>query len=220
MNIVLITSVINISNNPLSYSKTRSFCDSSNRFEDTLKTINSARKYIKNSLILLIECSDLSKHDEKVLNESVDIFINVYKEPGVVEKVNSNSKSLGEATLTVKAIEYLLDNNIRFNNLFKISGRYWLNDNFDYSKFDNNNIVVRYINPRNPIVSTVLYKIPSDIIKELFYFLINSEDELINCIGYEMIFTSFIKTYNDCKIIKDKIGVNGYISIDGCYIVI
>jgi hypothetical protein len=102
--------------------------------------------------------------------------------------------------------------------LFKISGRYWLNDNFDYSKFDNNNIVVRYINPHNPIVSTVLYKIPCDIIKELFYFLINSEDELINCIGYEMLFTSFIKTYNDCKIIKDKIGVNGYISIDGCYI--
>ena len=47
------------------------------------------------------------------------------------------SKSLGEGTMTNHAIKYLRQNNIYFDNFFKISGRYWLSDNFMYNNFNN-----------------------------------------------------------------------------------
>ena len=179
-------------------------------------------------VITTVEIKNNSNINKDVISDKNiidDVNINVSKlniNDTTNDTTNDTNSSIYRFKFTTDVMIYLTSfakkHQFVDRKTYKESWETWLNDNFDYSKFDNDNIVVRYINPYNPIVSTVLYKIPCDIIKELYYFLINSEDELINCIGYEMIFTSFIKTYNDCKIIKDKIGVNGYISIDGCYI--
>jgi hypothetical protein len=92
MNIVLVTSVINICNKKLDYSNVRSFCDKEKRLSDTLKTIESVRKYIPDSKILLVECSDI---EETFLRSVVDYFINLKDDEDILSKVNSESKSKG-----------------------------------------------------------------------------------------------------------------------------
>ena len=215
MNIVLVTSVINICAKKLDYSEVRSFCNKEKRLEDTLKTIENIRKYIPNSKILLVECSEI---EETFLTKIVDYFINLKDDQDVLVKVNSESKSKGETILTIKGLEYLEKNNIQYNNLFKISGRYWLNENFNYSLFDNASACVRYINNNYNIMTTVLYKLPKDVINNFLKFLKDTENtELIYC-GYELIFARFVNNSPVDKVLIDKLGVNGFVAVDGRYI--
>ena len=66
-NLVLITSVINIPNIPLSYTNIRSVYTCEERFIQTQKTIESLRRMIPDLEILLVECSDLKVEYEKYL---------------------------------------------------------------------------------------------------------------------------------------------------------
>ena len=161
MNLILITSIINICNKPLSYSNTRSFCNIIQREEDTIKSIDSVRRYIPNSKILLVECSELTESQEQRLISKVDNYLNFFHDKEILKKIDSPNKALGESTLTIKAIEYILNNKIEYTNFFKLSGRYWLNNNFKYLDFNNDKIVVSYINNIN-IIYTVFYKLPID----------------------------------------------------------
>jgi len=215
MNIVLVTSVINICAKKLDYSDVRSFCDKEKRLSDTLKTIESIRKYIPDSKILLVECSDI---EETFLRSVVDYFINLKDDQDVLSKVNSESKSKGETILTIKGIEYLQKNNIQYNNFFKISGRYWLNDKFNYSLFDNNSACVRYINNNYNIITTVVYKLPKDAINDFLNFLENTENTDLIYSGYELIFALFVNNSTMDKVIINRLGVNGFVSVDGRYI--
>ena len=52
-NLVLITSVINTPNTPLSYTNTRSVFSRQDRFEQTKKTIKSVREKLSNSKIII-----------------------------------------------------------------------------------------------------------------------------------------------------------------------
>ena len=144
-NLVLITSVICTPNTPLSYTNARSVYTHEERFEQTKRTIESVKQKIPNLKILLVECSNLSFDQEEYLKKNTDYFLNLYNNEKIRKNTSGVSKSLGEGTMTLCALQYLIDNNIGFNNLIKISGRYWLSDNFDYNKFNNNNIVIKYI---------------------------------------------------------------------------
>jgi len=59
-NITLITSIINISSNPLSYTNIRSVYTREERFIQTKNTIKTVREKIANNKILLVECSLLN----------------------------------------------------------------------------------------------------------------------------------------------------------------
>jgi len=61
INLVLITSIVNTPNLPLSYTKTRSVFTTEERFTQTKKTILSVKEKIPNCKILIVECSKLSE---------------------------------------------------------------------------------------------------------------------------------------------------------------
>lgn len=223
MNLFIITSVINICNNPFSYINTRSFCSIEQRFNDTKKTIESIRKYVPNCKILIVECSFLSEEYEKILIENSDYYINLSCFDDILENTKSYSKSLGEGSMTIEILRYIMLNHVefeKFNNIFKISGRYWLNEKFNFSVYDNNNYIFKKIKDNENNIFTCFYKIPKQGIKSLFYFLKNSTQDFNNCIGYEVIFSKFIKNIlkdENVKYISDKIGINGYVSVCGTY---
>ena len=213
-NLVLINSVICTINEPLSYTNTRSIYTHEERFLHTQKTIESIKKNIPNSKILIVECSELNEEQNNYLIQNSDYFLNLYNNEQIRKNVQSNSKSLGEGSMTHCAIEYILSNNIIFDNFIKISGRYWLSDNFNYNNFDNTNIVIKYIDVDHISISTVLYKLPRDYIIQFKLFLECNFHEMINCIGYEVLFAIFIKSLNTNNIlILDKFGVEGHISV-------
>jgi hypothetical protein len=220
-NITLITSVINTPNLPLSYTRTRSVFTKEERFEQLKKTIETVREKIPETQICLVECSYLYQNEREYLISAVDYFINIYETQNMllIQRMFTISKSMGEGTMTMYALQYLNDNNIGYDNLFKISGRYWLNDTFLYKLYDNFLTCTHRIGGDINNVFTCFYKLSKDDSRFWLDYLKNSENDFINCIGFEVIFAKFIKSLkNKNVIIENKVGINGYVSICGSYI--
>jgi len=215
-NLVLITSVINTPNKPLSYSNTRSVFSRKERFEQTKLTIQSIKAKIPNNKILLVECTDFNEEEKLYFEKECDYILNLWNNKELHSTIFGISKALGEGTLTIQAILYIKENNICYNNLIKISGRYWLNDNFDYAIFNNQSIIFR--KPDGLATSTVLYKIPNYIQDPLDTFLKDNYHNMKNCISYETLFSNFLKSikYNN-TIFFDKLGVCGNVTVCGCF---
>ena len=213
-NLVLITSVICITNTPLSYTNIRSVFTHEERFEQTVKTIQTIREKIPNSKIFIVECSPLNDEYNEYLIKNSDYFLNLYTNESIRNKTCGISKSLGEGIMTMYAIEYIQNNNINYDNFFKITGRYWLSDNFNYNNFYNNEIVIHYINNDINNTCTSLYKLDKCNVVDFYNFLSSNMDLMFQCIGYEVLFALFLKLPKNNNIIHlNKIGVNGYISV-------
>ena len=117
--------------------------------------------------------------------------------------------------MTIEALKMIENKKILYKNLIKISGRYWLTDNFNYKLFENDNIIIKKINNDINNIFTAFYKIPINIVNLLLIFLSNNIKKMEECIGYELLFSIFIKNigYSNIKII-DVIGLEGYVSMD------
>lgn len=217
-NVVLITSVINIPNLPFSYTDTRSVYTHAERFEQTINTIDSVKCNIPDSIIFIVECSPLENDKKEYLIQNSDIFVNLYdlNDPDIIHAVFSISKSHGEGCITIYALKYLIENKIQFRNLYKISGRYWINEYFNYDVFNNDDIVVKIPINYEYDIFTFLYKLPMRIIPLWLDFLLNSTNDMHNCIGFERLFADFIYGLNhESTVYIYTLGISGMIAVDG-----
>ena len=211
-NIVLITSIIKTPNIPLSYG-TRSIYTSEERFEQTKLTIQSIREKIPNCKIFIVECSELNNYEEEYFIKNCDYVLNLYDNIDLRNKIYSRSKALGEGTMTISALDFLKKNNIYYNNLIKVSGRYFLSENFKIENFLNDDIVIKYIDNNDNNVFTGLYKLPIKCIENFKEFLQYNYNNMVLCMGYEYLFAQFIKTQQHKKQIFNPIGLKGYVSV-------
>ena len=78
-NLVLITSVINTPNTPLSYSKTRSVFTREERFQQTKKTIQSIKEKIPNHTIMIVECTDFTEEEKYYFEKECDYVLNLWE---------------------------------------------------------------------------------------------------------------------------------------------
>jgi hypothetical protein len=155
----LITSVINTGNNPWSYTNKRSYFTKEERFAQTLQTIDSIRQLDDNSKILLVECSDLEENSMNILKNKVDFFIQTYHDPGVrYACLESIKKGYGEMKQVEQACNFIVQNEITFKRLFKISGRYYLNSSFNKNQYSLTQFSFKMI--LHNVGSTVLYSVP------------------------------------------------------------
>lgn len=223
-NITLIPSIIDTPNKPLSYHSVRSVYTKQERFEQTKLTIESVKNLIPNNKILVIECSPLTEKENQFFLENTDIFINLYDLPdkSYIEKIHSHSKSMGEGTMTIYALEYLLANNVEYDTLYKLSGRYRLNDKFSYDNYNNNNNTMVQYYCEKECASTILYKLPREQSYKWYAFLQNANHYFVHCYGYENIFAMFLKdleTHKEGIVINTRqMGVCGNISVCGGYV--
>ena len=162
---------------------------------------------------MVVECSNLNEEMTNYLIDNSDYFLNLYNNEQVRNNVSHISKSLGEGTMTLCALKFIIENNIEFENLIKISGRYWLSEKFKYQNFNNNDIVIKYIENNSDNVFTALYKLPKSSSLNFIRFLESKFNDMIQCIGYEILFGIFIKTENKQLKIIDPIGLDGYVSV-------
>ena len=107
--------------------------------------------------------------------------------------------------MTILALKYINNMDIKYNYLYKISGRYWLNDNFNICNIENN--VFKRIGNNENNIFTALYKINKNTVVKLEIFLIDNMQNMINCIGYEVLMSQFVKNID--KILVDIIGLSG-----------
>jgi len=205
-NLVLITSVINTVNKPLSYFPHRSVYSKKERFEQTLKSIESVRKYMPNSYIYMIECSNDIEEEEEKLKQLVDTYVNCFHTKNVRDAVQSPHKGIGEMNFLLYFLNSF-DKLPEFNHFFKISGRYRLNDKFNFDKFkDQKNIFKQ----SDGVFVTIFYKIDREFYDSFKKIM---KSNIRNVISVEMIFKQNITEYKDI----DYIGVEGNV-FDGTFI--
>lgn len=209
--VFIITSVINTGQKPWSYA-VRSVYSPEERFQQTLETIRSIRLRAPRSRIVHVECSDLSKTQIAEISSLVDHFVDV----STIEEVrgaclDSDKKGFGEAFLTKCGLEFLFERKIKFERLFKISGRYALNSNFSLGNFS----MTEFTFKKSPIpssISTVLFSVPySEICK--FYDIICSTVDYYKThgpTGYETIVPQQCHPRKDI----DFVGAHGYVAVN------
>lgn len=210
-NIILITSVINTPNKPLSYSKTRSVYNRNERFEQTKKTIQSVKEKLPNIKIMIVECTDFNDNEKDFLVNNCDYILNLWEKKELHNNIFGTSKSLGEGTMTIESLKYIEELKLEYQFLYKISGRYWLNENFKLDKIENN--VFKKINNDENNVFTALYKIDKKTVEKLLIFLINNIQNMRQFIGYEVLISQFVKNID--KNLVDIIGLSGFVTVCG-----
>jgi hypothetical protein len=210
MTLVLITSIINPPNTSLSYSKTRSVFTRDERFLQTKNTIDSVKQKIPNSKIMIVECASFTSDELTYFNNNCDFILNLWEKVDLHEQIFNKSKSLGEGTMTIEALTYIHQMNIEYDVLYKISGRYVLNDNFILSPELN---IFKKIDRSMDNVFTALYKLERKHVYNLITFLKRNKLNMINCVGYEVLMANYVKTLDVMYV--DIIGLSGMVTVCG-----
>lgn len=157
-NIFLVTSTIRPGQHPLSYTDIRSVFSPRERLIQTLSTIDSVREKVPDAAIVLLENSPLTE-DETVLLQSSGARLVLYSgEREAVKWRDCPFKGAGELYLLMQALKWLKQ--LRYQRLFKLSGRYCLNDRFHLSRFPQDRFGI-YSDGTS--FSTRLYSVPKSL---------------------------------------------------------
>lgn len=211
-NLVLITSVIHTHHSNLSYD-VRSKYSPQQRYEQTLSTIESIRKHVPNHYIILVEGSHLTELEHIGFQlAGVNEIINCADE--LAEYINGPHKSVGELNMLLFALERIKLS--RYNTISKISGRYYLSDNFDWYKSSEDKAFFQCETPPSTKCNTRYYRIPSKYFAQYKSILQEALKDPLVIDGY-----TDIETYNIFKDFKDTtkiiegeaiMGVKGFIA--------
>ena len=180
-NVVLVTSKIYVSDKKFSYVDKRSIYTPNQRFEQTIETIKSIKINIPNSYIILFDNSIFDNNYKSILENNVDMFINITDDKNLNFYTNDYEyKAFSEISQQLSFYNTFLKNiDINsFKNFFKISGRYSINNTFNFNNFDNeHNIFKKNDNVLNrDYYYTCFYKLNSTILNEYFISLQNLID--------------------------------------------
>ena len=214
-NIIIITSVLNITNNPLSYYHKRSVFTIEERFEQTLKSIKSIKKKMESEIeIFFCECSDLLLYPEyeEILKKEVTYFYNFYDDFETRNNVLSKYKGLGELYLMKKALKIINHSGEKYKFIFKLSGRYFLNENFSYQDFNNNYNIVNYWDSSVQAYASIFYKI---CFQDILLFINSLEKfnyDLIHGNSFEQCLYKF---FNNNILVNNTLNITGYLSTEG-----
>ncbi len=129
MNLVVITSVLRPINDITIY-------DTQTRIEQTIASIHSVRKYIPNSYIVLCEGGEITQAEQLQFLGLVDELY--------MKNITEFKKSFGEAQLLYRYLTSIGLSRImiekRIGTISKLSGRYFLNANFNWRKMPKDKI--------------------------------------------------------------------------------
>jgi hypothetical protein len=131
------------------------------RIQQTLETVKSAKKYIPNSTIILIDNSkvDVQTDTSAELNELIDL-VDYYIDNSDDEDIkhfhnNVTNYDVGKNAMEclgmLKALSYISNDPeimtviTESSKIFKLSGRYTVTENFDIEKFDNDLTEGKYV---------------------------------------------------------------------------
>jgi hypothetical protein len=135
--------------------------DANQRIQQTLDTVKSAKQYIPECTIVLIDNSTVAvqNDDSAELNELIDL-VDYYidnSDDKDIQHFHNNitnydiGKNSMECVGMYKALAYMSSNPemmeiiTNSSRIFKLSGRYQLTDKFDITKFDNETTVDKYV---------------------------------------------------------------------------
>ena len=170
-NIVFVTSKIIVSNNKFSYVKKRSYYSKEERFMQTIDTIKSIRAHIQDAHIVLLDNSIFNYFEYQTISNIVDTFINITDDPTLNYFTDVfEYKAFGEINQTLKFFDLFFSVDFsKIKNFFKITGRYKIDNSFNYEQYDNNlNIFKKHLTIKNKeFYYTCFYKLDKSILKDV-----------------------------------------------------
>jgi hypothetical protein len=208
-NIIIVTSVIDLPNSIYSRNE---------RFKQTQNTLSTLTK-IPDSFIILIDISIFSEDELLYFNSICDLLINDSKDEEFIKKI-LYEKSFGESCYLLKCIEKIKSIRLDFPNLksiFKVSGRYYLDDNFNYLDYDNDKNVVKIVDEKlwKNACTTCLFKLSVDELDNFYNSLLLYQPEIYNskmCME-NFFFIYYIKQTEPSKYIDLPIlGMSGFVA--------
>lgn len=209
--IFLITSTIRPSENPLSYTHTRSVFSAEQRLEQTLRSIESVRAKVPDALVVLLENSDLSTKEVSVLQNVADWFVLLSQDAQAIELRDSFHKGAAEAYMLLSIQNVLMYFDYRI--MFKLSGRYWLSERFDIHNFPSDRFGLLL---RGGVYSTRLYSVPKALNVLYCRQLDKAMRETLKGAGIEVVIMQGVPS--DKIMSLEYLGVQGYISPNGEFI--
>lgn len=102
------------------------------RFNQTLETIESIDKYCPNNLKVMFDASPQTpdkSYFEKLQERGVSV-VYTGNNPDVNYVSSMGLKSVGESISHLMTLNWLRENNVSCKRIYKVSGRYKLNENF------------------------------------------------------------------------------------------
>jgi len=199
-NIIIIASLLDSKN---------SYYTRKQRYEQTKKTIFTVRDKIPDSYIIFADITKLDDEENEFFSKHCNLVLNEYENNELIQKVNSG-KSYGEKSY----IEYILQKinyGSDFPNVesfFKIGARYYLNDEFDYNKYNiRTDVFKTYTNNNNETYCfSSLFKIDKKNIIKFSSFLEEHNIHREHSNHMEALMFKYINLINDYTVI-DNLGL-------------
>lgn len=185
------------------------------RFNQTILTIQSIRKYVKDSYIILYDATSI----DNVYSENIKNYVNYYYDLSTNNKAveySRKDKSLGEVYSTKLVIDRIIQTNLQYNLIIKLSGRYVLNNKFSIQNFSNTLFTFSSSQEHQRVYHTTCYSFKNAkkflvVLNSVFSKLLNCESLNIESALYDVLKDDFTKV----ELIKEC-GVNGCVSGNGC----
>lgn len=127
--------------------------DSNIRLQQTLHTISSVKNKCPNAKIVLIEMAGLPLTDEQKdkLSEVTDRIISFSDDPNVKEIFKIDNWDIVKSATEMLCFGHVLNmiadepSYVKIDRIFKLSGRYYLNDDFDISYYEHPSILDKIV---------------------------------------------------------------------------
>lgn len=200
--VFIVISVIYFKEKPLSYSTYRSSFSPLERLTQTKKTIESIRMRVPDAKIFLFEQGIKDVYEQ--LGPLVDLYYYAGGNKVVRFFTDGVFKGLGEAVGLLFSTRYFP----RKSRIFKISGRYYLDDSFNLNDWDSGRFIFL---KKNNCLSTRLYSFESSVKNIWILSLILSLPLLFLNMSIEKTMAIFIPR----KMIRviDKLGLRGFVGV-------
>lgn len=126
------------------------------RLTQTIKSLESIKKYFPKAIIILSEANSITKKDRDILFPYLDYFVS-FATKNFMKILGKNG---GEKYMSYEVARRL--SNCNYKILFKLSGRYYLTKDFNPNTFFNDKICLRRAiwGPERLCMNTTLYSIP------------------------------------------------------------
>jgi hypothetical protein len=190
--------------------------DAETRLNQTVSTIQSIKQRVPDADLFLLEMSAiaLTQDQSNTLEPLVKSIVNFNSDPSVVGLYNSTDnwdivKNVTEVMCFGKALKNLHRSLNQFSNtqrIFKISGRYGLNNNFDIGYYDQYNIQNHIVisNQKNSQFDYNLTLISHQFMSRLWSWPVSLMEEVIT-------------VYDDSlAYMGERISAGGYADIEHC----
>ena len=193
--------------------------DEQQRFEQTLETIECIRNKVPNSYVVLFECSSKSidENQKDILKEKTDLFLEFCEEP-VLKQIYENlearpelityGKSLLETRGLLNTLYTIKKHNLFSDSqrVFKLTGRYLLNDDFDIQDYESKFLEGYYVIKKYDYLTEEEQNLNEESLENVYAYLYGARGMMITGLWSfdRVLFTEIVEALERAFVYMEK----------------